>query len=266
MSDTSFPDDIEQLLSFERSRPEESSEVLDRLRDRLAITIGPLDAPAAAQGAGSASPHTPSAASATPQSMATNLAATKFGLVALGAFAIGAVSGAKWQSGRTPDPQASALVPVVAASAAPSSSASAIVEVPRVTADAGVAIDITSLPLVRPTGVASAPDVPATASTKDGKDPLAAERTLIDVARTASSRGKLAEATTALDEHAQRFPRGALSEEREGLRIQLLIAQGRLGEARDRVARFRKTFPTSLMLPAIDAQLGTSTPPSDPLP
>ena len=149
------------------------------------------------------------------------------------------------------------------AQAAPASPASAMIApsttTPALAAPSRSSVDIASLPVVKPSAVAPA-EATGTVQ-KEGRDPLAAERTLIDVARTASARGKWAEAAAALDEHAVRFPRGSLSEEREGLRIQLLIAQGNLAEARERATRFRKNFPTSLMLPAIDAQLGTAPAP-----
>lgn len=258
MSETSsFADDIEQLLAYERGRPQESDELVGRLRDRLAVTVGPFDAPQA----GTPAPRSAAASSAV--SSPASLGAAKLGLALLGAFAVGALSGAKWQSGRAPAPSSSLLVAATAMGA--TSSTAAASDVSGNTVDAGLAIDITSLPLVKPSASPALAEA-SSAAGKDGKDPLTAERTLIDVARTASSRGKLTEAMSALDEHASRFPRGVLSEEREGLRIQLLLAQGRISEARDRAVRFRKAFPTSLMLPAIDAQLGASSPSPAPTP
>lgn len=272
MTDTAFSDDIEQLLALERSRPDEPSEMLERLRDRLATTIGPFDAldahdPPTGRTPGEAKGSSPdtTATSAAPTSAATavgtgGLAATKVAVVALGAFAVGAVSGATWQANRAPSPLAppSIAAPTIAATFASAHEPERLAPTAAVTTDAGTAVDISSLPLVKPT-VATAPPEIASAATKD---PLGAERTLIDVARTASSRGKMTEAMAALDEHAARFPRGALSEEREGLRIQLLLAQGRTADARARATSFRKNFPTSLMLPAIDAQLNAAPAPS----
>lgn len=265
MSDTSFPDDIERLLTLERNRSEESAEVIGRLRDRLSTTIGSFDTlpdtahdPSAMtpskEGAEGAGAEGGGAATTT---IGAKLGVGKLALVALGAFSAGAVSGAKWQENRVPAPTAAV------AQAAPASPASAMIApsttTPALAAPSRSSVDIASLPVVKPSAVAPA-EATGTVQ-KEGRDPLAAERTLIDVARTASARGKWAEAAAALDEHAVRFPRGSLSEEREGLRIQLLIAQGNLAEARERATRFRKNFPTSLMLPAIDAQLGTAPAP-----
>jgi hypothetical protein len=60
-----------------------------------------------------------------------------------------------------------------------------------------------------------------------------------------------------LDEHARRFPRGVLAEEREALASQALARSGRGNEALDRGTRFRRTYPTSLMAPAVEDALGT---------
>jgi hypothetical protein len=86
--------------------------------------------------------------------------------------------------------------------------------------------------------VVSAPDITTKeepALPKDGsatapsqpprRDPLA-ERTLISKATTALRASEPAAALTALAEHHRRFPRGELSEEREGLRVHALLAAG----------------------------------------
>ena len=48
----------------------------------------------------------------------------------------------------------------------------------------------------------------------------------------------------------------ALTEERDSLRIQALMIAGRMGEAKQRLAEFRKRRPKSLFLPALEAALG----------
>jgi hypothetical protein len=110
-----------------------------------------------------------------------------------------------------------------------------------------------------PAGARSAatPGGPASAQADvPGRDvDLAAERALLEIARTALARGQSARALEALQRHATEFPRGRLGEEREALSIQALLAAGRRDEARARAERFEKTFPRSLLLPAIDAAL-----------
>lgn len=84
---------------------------------------------------------------------------------------------------------------------------------------------------------------------------LAAERALLEMARTALGRGQGGAAIEALEKQARQFPRGRLVEEREVLLVQALAQAGRTKEARERGDRFRQRFPHSLLLPAVDAVL-----------
>jgi hypothetical protein len=81
---------------------------------------------------------------------------------------------------------------------------------------------------------------------------LSAERSLIDTARTAVARGDGASALVTLGRHEREFPHGRLAEERAWLTIQALVLSGRSEDARERAAAFRRSFPRSLMLPALD--------------
>lgn len=87
---------------------------------------------------------------------------------------------------------------------------------------------------------------------------LAAERALLDVARTALARGAPEEALEATQRHGREYAAGLLSEEREALAIRALMALGRRDEAKARAERFRARFPKSLLLPALDATLGNT--------
>jgi hypothetical protein len=80
---------------------------------------------------------------------------------------------------------------------------------------------------------------------------LAAERALLDVARTALARGEPAQALAATNRHAHEYPDGALVEEREALAIKALVALGRRDEARTRAREFERRFPNGLMLRAV---------------
>ena len=96
----------------------------------------------------------------------------------------------------------------------------------------------------------------ARASNAVGRDvDLAAERALLEVARTALARGDTASAMAALNAHAKRFPRGRLLEERESLAVQALAAAGKRDEARRRADQFRKRSPDSMLLPAVEEAL-----------
>jgi len=82
---------------------------------------------------------------------------------------------------------------------------------------------------------------------------LAAERSLLEIARTALARGDSASALDALGKHVAQFPKGQLTEEREALYVQALAMAGRTAEARARAERFRKTWPGSMLLPVVEA-------------
>jgi len=89
-----------------------------------------------------------------------------------------------------------------------------------------------------------------------GDAALEAERALLDVARTAVGRSDGASALRAAEEHARKFPRGALAEEREAMIVQALRLLHRDDEARARLDRFRSRYPTSLLRPALEAEDG----------
>ena len=110
---------------------------------------------------------------------------------------------------------------------------------------------------VEPVVIASAAPVHAARvedeSLKNGLDSaLRAERALIDTAQTAVARRDAEAALATLAKHAREFPQGRLVEEREWLTIQALVLAGHGDDARARATSFRRTFPQSLMLPAVD--------------
>jgi hypothetical protein len=116
-----------------------------------------------------------------------------------------------------------------------------------------------SVPVPAPI-VGSAPGpsaVPSTpASAPSAGQSLARERELLDVAQAALARGRPDDAVHAAERHAERWPHGALSEEREVVLIEALAAAGRRPEAEQRAARFRNAFPGSMLAPAVDVALG----------
>jgi len=86
---------------------------------------------------------------------------------------------------------------------------------------------------------------------------LAAERVVLDEARSALSEGDASRALALTETHAQRFAHPQLGEEREALAIQALVSGGRYYNARARAARFRATWPSSLFLPAVEASVAS---------
>lgn len=84
---------------------------------------------------------------------------------------------------------------------------------------------------------------------------LARERTLLDLARASAARGEPAQVLQRVAQHAEQFPHGHLTEEREALAIRALLALGRVQEARDRARAFRSAYPNSFLTPVIDSAL-----------
>ncbi|HEX2870058.1 MAG TPA: hypothetical protein VHP33_02355 [Polyangiaceae bacterium] len=74
------------------------------------------------------------------------------------------------------------------------------------------------------------------------------EVALLSKAQAALSRGRPQEALTALSEHAQRFPRGVLTEERVATRARTLCALGRMQEAQTELKRMQRLNPSSAYL------------------
>lgn len=93
---------------------------------------------------------------------------------------------------------------------------------------------------------------PKTGKRQKRTDDLAAERNLIEIARTALGRGRGANALSALNQHKKTFPMGRLTEEREALIVLALAALGRLEEAQKRAQRFRRAYPKSMFLHAVN--------------
>ncbi len=96
---------------------------------------------------------------------------------------------------------------------------------------------------------------PARPAAPPGADSVAAEREILEIARTALLRRDPVDALEALDRHARSFPAGALIEERESLRIQALAVAGRRDEALQALGRLETEFPGSLSLPGLRAGL-----------
>lgn len=61
----------------------------------------------------------------------------------------------------------------------------------------------------------------------------------------AFERGDVRNASTALEAHERAFAEGRLVGEREVLTVRILVSEGRLNEARDRVRTFLRSHPDS---------------------
>lgn len=100
------------------------------------------------------------------------------------------------------------------------------------------------------------PSSRANAATAEPRDEaLAAERRLLEMARTALALGQADGALAALKSHARQFPRGQLEEERSGLLIQALVGARKYDQARAAAARFKQRYPRSLFRPVVEQSL-----------
>lgn len=95
-------------------------------------------------------------------------------------------------------------------------------------------------------------------SVRSPDEALRAERSYLEQARTALGRRDAAAALQALEQHRAKFATGRLSEERDALMVHALTALGRSAEATRSAAAFRRRYPQSLLMPAVDAALDAS--------
>jgi hypothetical protein len=87
------------------------------------------------------------------------------------------------------------------------------------------------------------------------------ERPLIDQAHAALARGNTAAALVALQGHRRRFPAGVMSEDRDRLWVETLVAAGSVAEARARAADFHRRYPDSLYGARLDRLLPSAATP-----
>lgn len=87
----------------------------------------------------------------------------------------------------------------------------------------------------------------------DADSSLAAERAALEIARTALARGQAVAALDSLSRYERRYHAGVLGEERASLWVIALARAGRMAEARARAASFRRRWPESYLLPAVEA-------------
>jgi hypothetical protein len=90
------------------------------------------------------------------------------------------------------------------------------------------------------------------------RESYAAELRLLQRAQAAYAGGDFADAMGVLAEHARRFPKGRLAEERDALRVRALVGAGRTPEARRAAAAFANRFPRSVLLPRLKEMLSAA--------
>lgn len=116
---------------------------------------------------------------------------------------------------------------------------------PRPLAEPAPTVDVDPRPGSKPQAVQEA--TPATAV---GPEALAEEARLLRRAREALRRGDLTAARSAIDEHARRFPKGALAEDRVAYDV---VLRCRVGDplAGSRLGAFKLTYPRSPHAPRV---------------
>ncbi|HKY39002.1 MAG TPA: hypothetical protein VJN18_23850 [Polyangiaceae bacterium] len=225
--------ELAEMFALERQRPEPGDAARARASTRLLQALAPV------------------AFAAAPPSLVRRAWRTVRGahpaLTAAVSFAVGVGVGATVQgslSARVPAPTVSARpVPALAPSAsAPEPELLAPVWPPTPTEASSAAPAAASVPTKAPSASA-------------GAEQAQAERLLLDVAYAALGQGQPAQALEPLEQHARRFPQGALREEREALTIQCLHDLGNLEEARRRALSFKVRYPNSLFAPRIERVL-----------
>jgi outer membrane protein assembly factor BamD (BamD/ComL family) len=84
-----------------------------------------------------------------------------------------------------------------------------------------------------------------------GAASLAEETRLLQAAQRELARKRTSAALALLDEHAAKFPRGALAEERTAARVLALCDLGRVAEARSSAEAFARASPRSPLIPRL---------------
>ena len=239
-----LPESLRPWVDAEKACPEPPADACQRTMSRLSATLGlppDLGPPTSLPANPSSPPLVPTGHSVTGilargtyRTVATFLVGA-----AVGAAVYGTVSGPR----RAPTPQMAPARPTQIENSPPSPVSTV------------VAPEMPPAPEPAPRPAATVATVrgngePAVGGSRDGG--LAAERNLIEMARTALARGRVDGALALLRRHARQFPKGQLGEERDSLLIQAWVAKGDHAQARERAASFRRHHPTSLFLPAVE--------------
>jgi len=221
--------DLDAFLDAERRYPDAPAGVRARVLARVAATIGMVGSAPATAG------------------LATALLARPV-LLALGTLALGVVVagiGVKYWNDPAPEPGARPGLPVAGPSVHGSSSPVVSHSEPR-------PLDVAPSPAAV---AAERRPEPRPARRASSGDELEAERIMLQRARAQLAAGDGKTALGAIERHARRFPGGALVEEREALAVRALLLTANHEAARARGAQFRRRYPQSIYLPAVEQAL-----------
>jgi hypothetical protein len=216
-------DELREILRS-AADDEPSASELTLLDARVAPLFGPTaGAGAGPSGAPSAPPRAPSALAPSSSSSGRLLFRVGVGIGVLGALGLG------FSTAHRQKPERMETGLTRAADFTPSTPAPALAQttpIPPLAAEA-------SAPK---RAVAPAPSASAAEES---------EISMLDRAHTALRSGRAAEALAITRQHARAYPRGALSQEREVIAVEALMASGRRAEAESRGTAFIRRFPNS---------------------
>jgi hypothetical protein len=233
---------LKKALASARSETPDESRVASLEARILPLLLPPMPPPPPPAGAAQAAKLGAALAGA------KGLALVKGSVLAVAAAAIlaGAGAGALYVAQtETPKPAVSGVLPAEPLAKSPSSTI--VVTAPSA--------DLVPLPSsVPPVPSAHSKPTSPMASAQEVADP-ALEAPLLRSAQDAL-RTNPSETLAKTQEHARKYPRGLLVQEREVMAIEALLKLGRRDEAASRAERFSRSFPGSTHQRRIDALLG----------
>jgi hypothetical protein len=252
--------EVDAFLDLERRRPDPPDQIRDAVLSRIGTTLGWPDG---SEPGGSDTSDGPSAggqigsgdlaAHGTTRLVTGALAKTLATLVVGGVLGAGIHEAYDRVSDRKGEP--ATVAAVAPASAAPTPA----LPVPVAAEPARPAVPVPEPAAASAVHAKSAVEAaPAARVESRAHDrSLAAERGLIEQARTALARDQSEAALAVLERHARDFPDGELEEERESLQVPALVRLERFEQARKVGARFHRRFPRSIFGPVVDGALGS---------
>ena len=246
MSDRIDPIDPKLRQLFDREAAEPFTN--DAMRSRI---LQGVNAAISGGGNGGSDPEVPDSGNAGPSAPSTPSAGTAsllakplgsvVGLGAMGAiFAGGVVVGTQVAPQPTLPPPPPAIVqPIKTIETIETTETPETIEAPEPPAEARG---------LKP----EAPKQRPKAEAKPKLSALAEEERLIERARTALARNYHDDALAALDDHARRFPTGALAADRDGLRALVLSRAGRTEEAKRAAEKYLSDHPQGTLAPSVE--------------
>lgn len=221
--------ELQDLLRSERQREPLAPEMSARIRSQVAASVGTLSAPPPA-----------------PITEAVGVLSSKLPLV-IAAFVIGGLSGSAltWSLMQRSQ-NASQVQNVSAVVVEAHDEPAAPVEKVAVSPEPSPAI------VKADDDEARAVDAGVRGVVHDPDRDLAAERSLMEQARSSLAHSRWNDALLSLDKHRSRFSRGKLAEERDSMRVPTLVMLGRYDDARAAAQRFHARYPTSIFATGVD--------------